>query len=363
MKRITLFVLAVVAALACQAQGKYQISGKISGVADGTLLFVRNDGAVPDTLATAPLKNGVFMLTGELDTPAAGGYLATADGSLHLPLIVEPTNIMLNVSERGALIQGGEQQKLYARYNQIAQEFAVAQAQLQGQAQQPGADVDALQVRIDEAYRNSLAQTDELIRANSDAYATAYVIALGARNETEDDLREKYDLLGDAAKSSVPGKQIAACLEQFAHLAVGQPAPDFTVSRPNGDALSLYGIPTQNKLLVFWASWDANCRKVNTELIQLYRQFRPKNFEIVSISLDDNRFAWDRAIEQDGISIWSNGSDLKGWDSPVAKLYMVGRTLPYTVLIDGENKIVAKGLWGTDLRKAIADLTKKNKRK
>ena len=169
--------------------------------------------------------------------------------------------------------------------------------------------------------------------------------------------------MGDAAKSSVPGRQIAACLEQFAHLAVGQPAPDFAVSRPNGDALSLYGIPTQNKLLVFWASWDANCRKVNTELIQLYRQFRPKNFEIVSISLDDNRFAWDRAIEQDGISIWSNGSDLKGWDSPVAKLYMVGRTLPYTVLIDGENKIVAKGLWGTDLRKAIADLTKKNKRK
>ncbi len=362
MKRITLFVLAVVATLACQAQGKYQISGKISGVADGTLLFVRNDGAVPDTLATAPLKNGVFMLTGELDTPAAGGYLATADGSLHLPLIVEPTNIMLNVSERGALIQGGEQQKLYARYNQIAQEFAVAQAQLQGQAQQPGADVDALQVRIDEAYRNSLAQTDELIRANSDAYATAYVIALGARNETEDDLREKYDLLGDAAKSSVPGKQIAACLEQFAKLAVGQPAPDFTVSRPNGDALTLSAVPAKYKLVVFWASEDAASRQANPQLISLYQQFRPKSFEIISVSLDDNRFAWDRAVEQDGISIWPNGSDLQGVDSPVAKIYMVGNTLPYTVLIDDEGKIVAKGLLGDDLRKAVSELTKKNRK-
>ena len=337
-----LFVLAFIATVTCQAQGKYQISGKISGMADGTLLLVRNDGAVPDTLAVTALKNGVFMLSGEIDSPA-GGYLATADGSLHLPLIVEPTNIMLNVTERGALIQGGEQQKLYACYNQIAQKFAAKQAEVWLASQQSGADMEALQRMIDMAYELSVKETENLIKANPDAYATAYVIALGARNETEEGLRAKYGLLGDAAKSSA--------------------APDFTVSRPNGDALSLYGIPTQNKLLVFWASWDANCRKVNTELIQLYRQFRPKNFEIVSISLDDNRFAWDRAIEQDGISIWSNGSDLKGWDSPVAKLYMVGRTFPYTVLIDGENKIVAKGLWGTDLRKAIADLTKKNKRK
>ena len=110
MKQVTLlFVLAFVATMACQAQGKYQISGKISGVDDGTtLLLVRNDGPTLDTLGTAVLKNGVFMLAGELDVPAVGGYLAAADGSLHLPLIVEPGNIMLNVTERGALIQSSK---------------------------------------------------------------------------------------------------------------------------------------------------------------------------------------------------------------------------------------------------------------
>ena len=69
-----------------------------------------------------------------------------------------------------------------------------------------------------------------------------------------------------------------------------------------------------------------------------------------------------RTIEQDGISIWSNGSDLKGLDSPVAKVYMVGNTLPYTVLIDSENKIVAKGLLGSDLCNAVSELVKKNKK-
>ena len=80
----------------------------------------------------------------------------------------------------------------------------------------------------------------------------------------------------------------------------------------------------------------------------------------MSVSLDDNRFAWDRAIEQDGISTWSNGSDLQGMASPVAKAYMVGNTLPYTVLIDAEGNIAAKGLWGKELRAAISNLTKKN---
>ena len=364
MKQVTLlFVLAFVATMACQAQGKYQISGKISGVDDGTtLLLVRNDRPTLDTLGTAVLKNGVFMLAGELDVPAVGGYLAAADGSLHLPLIVEPGNIMLNVTERGALIQGGEQQKLFARYNQVVQTFVNRQAEAQAEAQQPGADVDALQVTIDLAYRISVQETKKLIEENPDAYATAYVIASGARDETEKSLQEKYDCLGESAKATVPGRQIASYLERFAKLAVGQTAPDFTVTRPNGDALTLYAVPTKYKLVVFWASWDAASRQANPGFIQLYQQFRPRSFEIVSVSLDDNRFAWDRAIEQDGISIWPNGSDLQGIDSPVAKAYMVGNTLPYTVLIDDENKIVAKGLLGTDLRKAISTLVKKTKK-
>ena len=160
-----LFVLAFIATVTCQAQGKYQISGKISGMADGTLLLVRNDGAVPDTLAVTALKNGVFMLSGEIDSPA-GGYLATADGSLHLPLIVEPTNIMLNVTERGALIQGGEQQKLYACYNQIAQKFAAKQAEVRLASQQSGADMEALQRMIDMAYELSVKETENLINPN-----------------------------------------------------------------------------------------------------------------------------------------------------------------------------------------------------
>ena len=363
MKAIFTFTLiAIIGCLTCRAQGKYQISGRVGGIADGSeILLVRDDGAKPDTIATAVLKNGTLFLSGELDAPAAGGYLASADGVLHVPLIIEPANIMLNVSMQGALLQGGKQQELFARYNQIGQAFAAMQAQLQAEAQQPGADLDALQAQIDRAYQESLSRTDELIRANADDYATAYVIALGALNETEESLQQKYDLLGEAAKASAPGKRIAAVLEQFAKLAVGKEAPDFTATMPNGDTFSLHALPAKYKLLVFWASDDAASREMNPSLIQLYQRFRPRGLEIVSISLDDDLMVWRNAIQSDGISIWTNGSDLKGRTSGIAALYMAN-AVPYTVLIGEENKIVAKGLLGDDLTRQLDDLTKKRKK-
>ena len=356
---IILFVL--VNTVAVKAQGKYQISGKISGIQDEVLILIQNDGEQIDTLATTSMKNGRFVLAGELNVPA-GGYLTTAKGTFVLPLIVEPTNIMVNITPSGALIQGGKEQDLFAAYNRIGQEYAAEQAAIQAESSQPGTDMEALQKRIDNAYQVSVNKTEGLIKANPDAYATAYVIALGAFNETEDGLQAKYNLLGDNAKNSVPGKQIASILERFASLAVGMVAPNFTATRPNGDALTLYNLPAKIKLLVFWESGNAACREANPDLIRLYQQFRPKGFEIISFSLDSNRFAWDRAIEQDGL-IWSNVSDLQGRNSHVVKAYMVGTTLPYTVLIDSDHKIVAKGLLGKDLRNAISTLVKENKKK
>ena len=60
--------------------------------------------------------------------------------------------------------------------------------------------------------------------------------------------------------------------------------------------------------------------------------------------------------------IWTNGSDLEGRSSGIASLYMVGASLPYTVLIGEDNKIIAKGLLGDDLTRQLNELTKKKKK-
>ena len=361
MRKISLLIgLALLSTFACKAQQGYQISGKVSGMTDGTLLLIANEREKPDTLGSVTVKNGVFVFTGKVNAPVAA-YLAPSDGNGMIPLILENANFMVNVSDRGAMIQGGKQQELLTRFTRISQAFLAEQAKVAAEAQQPGANVQALQDRVNKAYEASVNATIELIKANPDEYATAHVIALGISGETEEGLRSKYDLLGEAARATVPGKRIAAALEQYGKLAVGEVAPNFTTEKPDGNTFSLHDLPAKLKLVYFWVSTNPLCRQDNTDLVKLYLQYRPLGLEIVSISLDENRGEWRNAIGLDGM-VWTNGSDLQGFASPIARLYMV-HELPATFLVDAENRIVAKGLRGDALRDTVAKLLKKSKKK
>ena len=90
-------------------------------------------------------------------------------------------------------------------------------------------------------------------------------------------------------------------------------------------------------------------------------QYRPKGVEVISVSLDDNHAMWKQAIGLDGM-IWTNGSDLKGMNSEITRLYLV-KDLPVYVLLDAENRIIARDLSFSDLRAKVAELTKKKRKK
>lgn len=361
MRKISLLIgLALLSTFACKAQQGYQISGKVSGMTDGTLLLIANEREKPDTLGSVTVKNGVFVFTGKVNAPVAA-YLAPSDGNGMIPLILENANFMVNVSGRGAMIQGGKQQELLTRFTRISQAFLAEQAKVAAEAQQPGANVQALQERVNKAYEASVNATLELIKANPDEYATAHVIALGISGETEEGLRSKYELLGEAARATVPGKRIAAALERYEKLAVGEIVPNFTLAKPDGNTFSLHDVPAKWKLMHFWAAHVENSRRDNAELVKLYLQYRPRGFEIISVALDNNHAMWKQAVGLDGM-IWTNGSDLKGMDSEVARLYMVN-DLPAYFLLDAENCVVARDLSLPELREKLAELTKKKRKK
>jgi peroxiredoxin len=139
-------------------------------------------------------------------------------------------------------------------------------------------------------------------------------------------------------------------------LAIGAEAPDFTSETPAGTSVSLSSFKGKCVLIDFWASWCKPCRAANPKMVKLYKKFKDKNFTILGVSLDKEKESWTKAIKDDNLT-WPQLSDLKFWDSPVAKLYNV-QAIPYSVLIDKEGKIAAKGLEGDSLALKIAELTK-----
>ena len=100
-------------------------------------------------------------------------------------------------------------------------------------------------------------------------------------------------------------------------------------------------------IVTFWASWCGPCRLNNPSLKKIYEKYHEKGLEIISVSLDNVKDRWEKAVSQDGLP-WINVSSLKGWKCEVAQTYDV-KSVPAIFILDGENHIIATNLRGDKL--------------
>jgi peroxiredoxin len=135
---------------------------------------------------------------------------------------------------------------------------------------------------------------------------------------------------------------------------VGGEAPDFTQNDPDGNPIQLSDLRGKVVLLDFWASWCGPCRRENPNVVKLYEAYKDKGFEILGISLDKDKGRWLQAIEKDGLK-WLHVSDLKGWKNEVGQLYGVS-SIPHTVLLDAEGRIISQKLRGPALEQKVAEI-------
>lgn len=124
----------------------------------------------------------------------------------------------------------------------------------------------------------------------------------------------------------------------------------------NNVAVSDYVAKNRYTLVDFWASWCPPCRAEMPTIVKAYAQYHDQGFEVVGVSLDNNRDSWVIAIEQLGMT-WPQMSDLKGWECQGAQLYHI-QSIPANILVDQQGIIVAKDLRGEGLLQKIAELLK-----
>jgi thiol-disulfide isomerase/thioredoxin len=136
---------------------------------------------------------------------------------------------------------------------------------------------------------------------------------------------------------------------------IGNKAPELAFPNPDSTkVLKLSELKGKYVLIDFWASWCGPCRKENPNVVSAYQKYNKakfkdgKGFEVYGVSLDRNRDAWKKAIDQDGL-VWKwHVSDLKHWNSEAGKLYGVN-SIPMSFLIDPNGIIIAKNLRGMAL--------------
>ncbi|MFM8449751.1 MAG: peroxiredoxin family protein [Haliscomenobacter sp.] len=155
-------------------------------------------------------------------------------------------------------------------------------------------------------------------------------------------------------KAPEAAADVRSALEKAMRLSVGTEAPDFSQATPEGTDMKLSSLRGKYVLIDFWASWCGPCRRENPNVVRLYNQYKEKGFEILGVSLDQSRDRWLQAIEADQLT-WSHVSDLKGWGNEVAKMYEIS-SIPKTILLDPQGKIIAKDLRGPSLERMLAQL-------
>lgn len=165
-----------------------------------------------------------------------------------------------------------------------------------------------------------------------------------------------FQLLSAELQNSNTGKELAALIEVGKKSMVGVAVPDFTQPSPEGNNISLASFKGKYVLVDFWASWCGPCRAESPNLVKAYEQYKGKGFEIFSVSLDDKKDKWLKAVKDDGYT-WPQAGDLKGWENAAASLFGISG-IPFNFLVDPNGIIVARNLRGEDLEKKLSELLK-----
>ena len=196
----------------------------------------------------------------------------------------------------------------------------------------------------------------------SNQNSAALVMGLSAINFKQDS--KSYEAVINQLKKAFPQsltvqkyvknfELMKAEKERNKPLGIGKTAPDFTelmVDRKTN--LKLSDLRGKVVLIDFWASWCGPCRRENPNVVKTYNKYKDKGFTIMSVSLDKDLEKWKKAIKDDQLSWPNHVSDLGGWQSKVSRLYEVG-SVPFTVLIDQEGKIIKTNLRGSALETAL----------
>ena len=190
----------------------------------------------------------------------------------------------------------------------------------------------------------------KFIDENPFSFYALNVLYWKSRNEEADpdDIRELLLEFPADFKKMYTYKEIEKRLALKDKYAVGNLFPDFEMEDTEASMVKLSDFQRGNYVFVdFWASWCGPCRKENPYFVKTYKRFHDQGFDILGVSLDEDREAWLEAIKDDGL-VWQQVSDLKGLENELAKSLDI-RAIPDNFLLAPDGTILARDLRGKEL--------------
>lgn len=344
---------------------QYTIHGTVKGNVTGNVLLISSSHDKKDTLAIAEIKNGRFTIKGGINEITCATLVI--DGMLSAQLFLENNevfNVEFESMKAPEVFGGGWNQHLSREFRKIEEKKILnlrgfVPRLAEAYAQKDSLAIDKIQEERTSVLEKSQEEKENFYQEYGETFFVLHDLARRAFGMSVDDVRKAFDRFSDELKATSPGRYIANLLPKLAKIAIGAVVPDFISTTSSGGKISLYEVKSKVKLIDFWSSNCGRCRVENRLIRPIYEQYHDKGFEVIGYSLDTKRDLWLEAIAEDKLP-WIQVSDLGG----LKMKFMIENygiwSLPANLLVDKDNKVIARNITSEELGKLLPKLLEKD---
>lgn len=370
---------------ATPAAASYTIEGNITDLADGTAVKLVPGATHSSELPVAEttLKEGKFTFTGKLNEPRFF-YVVLGKNKAYIPVLVENAKIKVTadaevskkederINLKNEVVSGSKShdyykketafrkdlEKDYEEYHKGTEAISDAYGKARVAGNKKAMDSigntpewKAFEAK-EKAFFNKVASSSKnLILKHKETWWGPFFMLMQYSYFTPEQ-KPEFEQFSEAAKKSYYGQVVDKDLNPKS--LIGTSVANFKLNDKDGKPLSVKEIVAGKKyiLIDFWASWCAPCRKEIPNLKTAYANYAEKGFEVLSISIDKDEKAWQKALAQENMQ-WPNLHD----DDKVSKAFNV-KTIPATYLVDSKGVIISDNLRGAALEEKLKELLK-----
>jgi peroxiredoxin len=375
MKTKILILLSILPLFAAAQAPNFTISGKIGNLNKPAMIYLDYENGTEDSTV---LVNGTFHFEGHVSEITAarislghngeGKHLSIYKGGDNIYPYFSNENIIITSKDSliNARVTGSKTFDQYAAYNKaiggsIMEIDRIFNNEFNSGTLEQRKDtnfIKALDVKFRKAIADRTIKQIQFAKDHPDSFFGLVAIEESAGSKMNVAIVEPiYNAFTPELRATSLGKDIAQRINAAHAIGVGDPAPLFTLNNTNGKPISLADLKGKIVLIDFWASWCEPCRAESPNLKIQYKLYKDKGFEIISVSVDNDRKSWLKAISDDALP-WIQVSDLKAFKSEAVRSYGIGG-VPSFFLIDRDGKIIANtNLQGASLNKKLAEIFK-----
>lgn len=362
--RNVLLITLIFGLFACTQTPSYKIKVNLTK-AEGKAYLNQRINKEWVKLDSAELVNGICQFKGVVKNPDIS-YLSVSNSKEKLPFFIENSALTITGSidslskakVEGSMIQ--EEYMVLQDQLDVMDKLATALFEKSKVVEKAGDKVkaDSLMTLSENIFTTIDDQQKKYIKTHPASWVSPYLLSR-VYYDMESDVLQGFLTGLDAKLDLLPS--IITMKERVANLktvAIGQTAPDFTMTDVNGIPVKLSDVYSKNDytLIDFWASWCGPCRRENPNVLANFNTYKSKGFGVCGISLDSDKGKWQKAIAADQLT-WPHLSDLKGWKNEAATLYSVS-SIPSNLLVDKTGKIIGRNLREEKLGETMAGLLK-----